>query len=299
MTRSKPSLRNPASIGLSLALAALFTAGCSYSVPPTFQHEDIAESVVNICQKEHGISVKTRLVGQTLWIYLPLEEILETPKKPEKYSERFEILKNEVALEDQILKLDYSVKAIIPELEKVEEVVYKKSALEAKHKVTRALLRVLLSSKHRKETSPLFFCIITADIKYGFIIKDLFYYHDFQKFNYNLMSVGEFQHRDVQDSKISPEIIGDKEGESIEYKDVTMGEFVRDQIAHRIKVKFQKPEVGKKADIDKEVIKIVENAMRAYDFQDFYLVELNNGLTQNKIILNQAAIFNRPIEKKF
>ena len=297
MMKSRPSLRSSARAGLNLFLVALLAAGCSYSVSPTFQHEDIAASVVSICKKEYNLDVKTKIVGQTFWLYLPLEDILEPPKKPEKYLEWFEIAQNNAILEEGTLKLDYSVKAI-PEKEKLEEVAYKKSVADAKDKALRTLLRVLLSSKHQKETSPIFFYMVTADIKYGIAIKDLFYYHDLKKISYSLMSMTEFQHRSIQDTELSAGIIGDKEGNSLEYKNITLGEFIAKQVAHRVKLKFQKPEVEKKADIDKEVLKAVRNTVKAYDFRDFSLVELNNALTQNRIILNQAAVLNGPAEKK-
>jgi hypothetical protein len=70
-----------------------------------------------------------------------------------------------------------------------------------------------------------------------------------------------------------------------------MADFVIQQIEHRIKLKFQKGEFGKKADIDKEVLKATVYTIKAYDFKDFDEVELYNLTTNNKVTLNRAAIF--------
>jgi len=45
-------------------------------------------------------------------------------------------------------------------------------------------------------------------------------------------------------------------------------EFIADQIQNRIKLKFQKPEVPANADIDKEVLKIVNYTLAAYQFKN-------------------------------
>ena len=53
------------------------------------------------------------------------------------------------------------------------------------------------------------------------------------------------------------------------------------------------------ADLDKEITKIVEHTLKTYDFKDFSIVELNNLLTNAKIILNRAAILENPTERRF
>jgi hypothetical protein len=76
-----------------------------------------------------------------------------------------------------------------------------------------------------------------------------------------------------------------------------MEDFIAAQIRHRIKLKFQKPEVsGDYVDIDKEIIKIAVYTIKTYNFKDLSVVELNNLFTNNKLELNRQAIWERPIE---
>ncbi|MDD5253465.1 MAG: hypothetical protein PHW44_06190, partial [Candidatus Omnitrophica bacterium] len=92
------------------------------------------------------------------------------------------------------------------------------------------------------------------------------------------------------------QIIGDKEGRHLTYSDVTLEDFLAGQIQGRIRMKFQKPEVEKNTDIDREIVKIVSLTLNTYAFKDFALVEMSNLDSGAKTILNQAAIFSAPKE---
>jgi hypothetical protein len=54
-----------------IALATL--AGCG----ETYPKEKVAESIVKICKDEYKIDVKTQIVGKTIVIYLPLENLMD------------------------------------------------------------------------------------------------------------------------------------------------------------------------------------------------------------------------------
>jgi len=295
MMRSRPSLRNLARTGLNLFIITCLILGCSSSTKPTYLKENIERAIQDICKNEYGIDVKAKLVGQTLWIYTPVEDMLAKSDKPEKYLERFSIEDNRAAFKDGILKLEYLIKAI-PEKEKSQEYKYNKAVLEKINNVWKALRRVMFSMEHLKKGEPQFFSLVFADIKNGFETSEIFYYLDLKKVSYEFISWGEYQHRTIDETNISPDIIGDKEGLHLDYRDITLDEFIALQINHRIKLKFQKPEVDKNADIDKEILKVVTYTLKTYGFRDFTAAELNNLLTQNRIILNQAAILARSID---
>ncbi len=235
--------------------------------------------------------VKSRLVGQTLWIYLPVEDLFTKSDKPQKYSEKFSVDYSQGEFKEGLLKMEYLVRPI-PEKEKTQSYKYDKAVLEKVNNVWKVLRRVIFSTDHRKEDSPRFFCMITADIKNGIEIQELFYYLDLKKVSYGLISWSEYQHRSIQDTLVSAYIVGDKEGLHIKYRDITMDEFLAKQIAHRIKLKFQKPEVEKNADVDKEIYKIIAHTLKIYNFRDFAAVELNNLLTRDKAVLTKADVFS-------
>ncbi|MFA5092695.1 MAG: hypothetical protein WC543_01955 [Candidatus Omnitrophota bacterium] len=289
MTKSKLSLKSLGKAGLKLFILILFLSACSSSTAPTFVKEDIPQAVKDICKKEYKLDLVAKLVGSTLWIYLPLENIITKPVKPEKYIERFLLEDQKNSFNERILHINYSVKPTV-ESEKQQEMSIDKSVNEKIFNVLQVIRRVLFSMDHSKKDKPLFFYIVTADTANGFEIKQLFHILDLKKLSYGLMSQTEYQHRIIQNTAVSILIIADKEGNHLDYRDITLEEFIADQIQGRIRLKFQKPEVEKNADIDKEVLKIIAYTLKAYEFKDYNFVETTNLVSGAKNILNQKAI---------
>lgn len=289
MTKSRRSLKNLAKIGLNLLIAAILISGCSTSTTPTFHTQDIEKAVKDICEKEYDLFVKAKLVGKTLWIYLPIEDIYKKPDKPAKYIEKFSIQSNSVSLEKGILKVQYLIRSI-PEEEKTQEYVYNEEAVKKINSVWKVLRRVIFSSERAPESQPEFFCLVTADIKNGFERREVFYILDLKKVSYGFIPWEEFYHRIVAETYMSPEIIDDKEGGHVNCFDIDMRKFVPDQIWHRINFKFQKGEVSKDANMDEEITKIAKITLNIYGFDDFTYLELDNMLTQNKSSLNRTAV---------
>lgn len=285
---------------LNLYFIACLIFGCSSSTKPTFSKEDIADAIQDISKNEYKIDLKARLVGQTLWVYIPTDEdVVVKSDKPEKYVERYSIEVNKVSFQDKAFSLEYLIKSIA-EQEKSQEYKYSKAFIDKINNVWKVLRRVLLSMDRSKEDSePKIFCLVIADIKNGFETKELFYYLDIKKVTYEYISWTEYQHRSIEETSMAPEIIGDREGSHIVYRDIPMYEFLALQMQHRIKLKFQKPELPKNLqdkDIDSEILKVPVYTIKTYNFKDFSEVVLNNLLSKNKITLNQPAILAKPIE---
>ncbi|MDD5477508.1 MAG: hypothetical protein PHG87_04815 [Candidatus Omnitrophica bacterium] len=290
MMKSKLFSKSLVKAGLKILPFVLFLSACNSSVSPSFLKEDITQAVKDICKKEYKLDLSTRLAGNTLWVYLPLEDMVSKPAKPEKYIERFLLEDQKNSLNEKILKVNYLIKPTA-EKEKQQEIAIDKSVNEKIFDVLQVIRRVLFSMDNSKKDKPLFFCIVTADIKNGLEIKQVFYLMDLKKLSYGLISQSEYQHRIVQDTAISAQIIGDKEGNHLDYREITLEEFIANQIQGRIKLKFQKPEVEKNADIDKEVLKIAAYTLNTYGFKDFILAEMTNLATGTRAILNQKAVF--------
>jgi len=275
--------------GLKLIPLILFLSSCTSSTAPSFSREDIPAKVKAISKKEYKLDLSARLIGSTLWVYLPLEDIISKPAQPEKYIERFLLEDQKNSLNEKILKVNYLVKPTA-EKEKQQDVSIDKSVNEKIFNVLQVIRRALFSMDNSGKDQPLFFCIVTADIKNGLEIKQIFHLMDLKKLSYGLISQTEYQHRIIQDTAISAQIIGDKEGNRLDYREITLEDFIADQIQSRIKLKFQKPEVEKNTDIDKEVLKIIGYTLNAYGFKDFTLAEITNLASGAKTVLNQTAI---------
>jgi len=289
MMKSKLFSKSLVKIGLKLLPFILFISACSSSVTPSFLKEDIVDAVKDICKKEYQLQLKIKLVGQTLWVYMPLEDIVTKSENPEKYIERFLIEDKKNSLSEGILRVNYFIKPI-EEKEVQQEMALDKKVNEKIFNVLQVIRRVLFSTDNSKINSPLFFCIVTADIKDGFEIKQIFHLSDLKKLSFGFISQTEYQHRIVQDTLVSLLIIGDTEGRHLDYQDITLEDFITSQIQNRIRIKFQKPEVEKNADIDKEVLKIVTYTVNAYNFKNFTLLEMINLLNARKTIFNRAAV---------
>jgi len=304
MTKSRPFLKSSAKCGLLLNIL-IFTSlfsGCSSSTAPTYLKENIPQAIQDICKKEYKIDVRAKLAGNTLWVYLAVEDILKPvgkDDKPEKYIERFAVEQNKNTFENGAFRLNYNIKPV-PEQEKYQqEYQYNKSVMEKVNDTMMVIRRVLFSMDRKKAAEPKFFSIVAADIKNGFEIRQTSYYADLKKVSYGLIGVGEYQHRAIQDIAIEPRAIGDKEGLYLDYKDIGLGDFIIAQVQHRIKLKFGKPEAERGINIDKEIVWIMATTLKIYDFKDFSEAEFNNRANNNTFTLNRQAILAGPVEKRF
>lgn len=298
--RLKLSLRNSAKSGLflNLLLVLSFLCGCSISTTPTYTKDKLTTSIEDICKKEYGINVKAKIVGETLWVYLPLRNIIVKKDKPSKTTDIFEVKNLKEEFKDKAFKLEYTVKKVPPK-ETLDDSQINKDAADKIGNLWKVIRRVVFSLEHSKDPEPKFYCMVAADIKKGFEIKITAYYLDLKKVSYSLISSEEYQHRTIQDVNIDPAIIDDRRGVYLEYKDISMEEFIANQIIGRIKLKFQKPEVNKHADIDKEVLKIVLDVFKIYGFEDFDSVELSGKEKHLELLLNKVAIWEKAKEYGF
>jgi hypothetical protein len=293
MTRSRLFSKNSARAArnsLILLTGALLIFGCSSSTKPSFSKQDIEQAIHDICLKESKIDVKTKLIGSTFWLYLPIEGMLAKDDRPKKYTVRYVVEQLVVRLTERKLRVYYLIKTIKPK-EVSQEFKYSKQALDKMYAAMLALRRVIFSLDNSREKEPQFYCMVTADIKDGFEIQEISYCLDLKKLTYGLISSTEYQHRTPQSAKEDPGIIGDKDGNHILYKDITMADFIVAQIEHRIRMKFMKGEFDKGSDIDRKILKLAVYTIKAYEFKDFDEVELYNLATNNKTTLNRAAIY--------
>lgn len=276
-----------------LGLALISGQGCSSSSEHSYTKENIESSFRDVCKKEYGIDVIAKLTGETLWIYVPCEEVFEKADKPEKFSEDFVLQQKNNAFQDGMFKLEYIVKAAPGEgAERTSEYKYSKAFLQKINNVWKVLRRVAFSMDSSKKGEPKIFCLIAADTKYGFELREMFYYQDLKKVTYDFISWEEYQHRSIQETSIQPAAVGNATGSYLYYYDVSFQEFLAKQIEHRIKLKFQKPEVSKDADIDKEIINIVKYTLQTYQFKDFTYLEFRNLLTKKSIIVDYAMVWS-------
>jgi len=295
MMKLKRSLKNSAKRGLlvNAFLIIALLAGCSPSPQSNYLKKDIPKAIKDIAKKELGLEITCRMVDQTLWVYWPVDNLFEPLKKPLKYTEKFTVEEDKCKFKRGNFLLAYKIAPLEP-VEKTQEFGYDKKVLEKINRLWNVIRRVLFSIDRKKSLEPEYILLIITDIKNGFEIRDTCSFPDLKKISYGFISVEEYQHRSLQKSDFLPQVVGDKNGDYLQYHNLAAEDFICQQIQHRIRLKFQKPEVEKNADIDREVEKVVANTLKIYKFDDFNAVEFNNLASKKKFTLNRAAILDKP-----
>jgi len=287
---------------LRLFLLASFIAGCSPSVIPNYPKEYVEKSIQDIAKKEYQISCRAKISGQTLWVYLPVEDLFVPLTKPEKSLERFAVDYSKAnyhkeGTQEGTVSLEYLVRPVQEKKSPNPPYQYNKAVSEKIANLSKVALRVLHDSGYSHSEKIQFFCLVVADIKNGFEIKEVMYYPDLKKLTYMIIDSNEYQHRVIQDSNVAPpQIIGDKEGLHLAWEEITMRDFILKQIEQRVRLKFRKPEVERESDIDKEITKTAIHTIKSYNFKDFTRLEFDNLFSNKKVILTQQEVWASPIK---
>jgi hypothetical protein len=291
MMRSKVFLKNSVKLGLNICVFIFACLGCSTSFAPTYSKSEVEKAIPRILSAEYKEDAVVRLSGSTLWMYLPLEDIFEKAEKPEKFLEKFIIEQNNVKFRADQVRCAYLIKTV-PEREKSQEYVFNKKAQEKISNSIQVLRRVILSMNRRERDEMRFFILVAADIKNGLELTETIYAQDLIKVTYGFISPDEYRHRVSINSALSLSVVGDKAGKHIEYKDMTLREFIARQIVHRVTLKFQKPEVEQNVDVDKEVARIISETLNIYKMRNISRAWLDNLFTKSKVELTHSQIYN-------
>ncbi len=286
MMRLKPSSRNLVKSALLLFSFFLYInlSGCQNSLEPTFKEKDIPYSVKKICKDEFKLDVVTIMTDTTLWIYVPLTKIMDK---------------------------EYGVKP---------DKILDEGMTEKLRNIMGAVNRVVLSS----DKAPEFFALLASDINLGIDYVIIGNTLDIKKTYAESLPPTELNKRYVMKLNINPQAIRDTQGQHLKPFNITLPHFLAQQIAQRIAVQFQgeyfrkyfklekvdgvfnngafileysiKPlsRPDKTIDVREEILNTVAYCVKIYDFQDFSRVEITDLFTQDKAVINKAAILARP-----
>ena len=293
MTKLRLSLRNLAKAALVNSFLLLSLPGCSFQPNhDPYTLTNLSDYLVKIARDDYKVTLVSKLVGQTLWVYLPLEESLFIDAdKPQEYSQRYEIKNLEAGLNYETLSLDYAVSEV-PETKESQNKKFNPEVADKINKTLRTIRRVLFNLKPQKY-EPRFFVLAATDIKTGIELVDTTYIDDIRKVSYDMISWIEYQHRTLENVNVSFTAIGDKKGRHLRMRDIDFQDFLLEQIKQRIQVKFNRNETEKGADIDEEVLKTVKYVLEIYKFKDFLVLELKNSLTRKKVTLSRSAVLEK------
>ena len=238
----------------ALLMASL--AGCG----PTYPKEKLKESIIRLCKNEYKVDVKVRTVGKTVAIYMPLEDLM-----------------------------DYTFALTPAATDKLNDVIL-------------SVTRVVLSTDAQCE----FYCIIAHDVRIPeiqiIIIKSV---DDVKRVFLGDISRGEFGKRMIVDMRLSPQSQKERSIKEVfqrmnldqkwqdqvmndffrsepagmgdigywngrfYIKDITLPEFLAEQIASRVKMEFRE----NKALSDEFLLKTVKGAYYAREYEPYFKIE--------------------------
>jgi hypothetical protein len=283
----KLSLKNSIKFVLPLLnLLILFISGCSCPVEPTYKEKDIPRIIKEICKKEYNLDVTTQRTKTTLWIYAPL---------------------------DKLMHKEFGTK---------EDKYFDDTVMDKAMNINITIGRVLLSSDY----TPDFFVLIFSDIKLGIDYTMTGNVLDMKKLYAGYIPEEEARRRYVMSFKASPEAIGDTTGFHFMPYDITISEFLKDQIAQRIAVYFQSDELKnyykvnqsegefkdgvflfrysieevtkpkRKIKVRNEILDIIAYTLRTYEFNDFSVVSITDLRNDERLNYTKKEILERPID---
>ena len=205
MMRSKLSSRNSARRVLLFSLLLLVFSGCESNIEPTYKEKDIPYLVKNICKNEYGLDVTTQRTNTTLWIYAPLSKILHK---------------------------EYGVK---------EDKVFDEEIGEKLRNILTTVGRVLISA----DNTPEFFALLASDVNLGLDYSIIGNVLDIKKSYAGFLPWTESNRRYVIRFTLASDATNDQSGKHMKIYDVTLSDFLAEQIAQRIGAHFQGEELRK------------------------------------------------------
>ncbi|MCM8782952.1 MAG: hypothetical protein NC909_00940 [Candidatus Omnitrophica bacterium] len=276
--RSRRSLKSAVDAGLWISILITYLLNCSFPTESTYKQKDIPAQIEKICQEEYNLKVITKSSYNTLWIYVPLPNLLH---------KEFGINKEKFLDEEIINKL---------------------------RNILITVGRVFLSA----DNPPEFYCLLASDINIGIDYILIGNTLDIKKSYVGFIPWPEANRRYIIKIELNPEAISDETGTHLKPYPIKLEDFLAQQIAQRISMHFQHEELKKyfqvekvtgtfsddtfifeyaikkvkdsKFKIDDEIISIVSYVLNSYEFDKFLMVEIKDLLSDNKTILSKARI---------
>jgi len=270
-------------------LGVVFLASCSKVTPPkTRPLTEAHQKFVKICKEEYKLDVVIAALEHTVWIYVPLPEgllqVAATPdgvRKSETFEERPAVKHLEASYDNRRFLITHDIQ---PEKTYDQSQGYKMDYTSAYRLASQAVLTTVSRAYFQADDAPQFFVVVISDFKKGVEIENIFYLEDFKRYmTMESIPQEEFVKRNIYEVKGHRDWIGDSAGRHLAYTEITMPEFLAKQIAARINFKYQKSAFPPSADTRGEILKIVAETFKNYNFTDFNYIEVrdrNTGLTE-------------------
>ncbi len=299
---------------------AVLAAGCFNTSSAPLSLNEAHQKFKNVLKEEYDLDVILSPLQDTLWIYLPTDKELFKLAAKQNGAQA----SSQAVHAPEILFLDgnfgqgrLEVQYDIAEQKKyAKDPGYASSYTEEFQRAQRALLSALprvyaaveqvpgqrefmngeraqrrkrfIESYLKTDKAPTFIVIVIADIVNGIESKLMAHMRDLRQGTTDQFFMEEYTKRLVYaDPRGGMEIIGDRTGEHLDMHEVTLPEFLIEQILYRIKFKYQRSDFPPSEDTEEEILKIVNDTVRAYGFEDYTQIKLTNLHTDKSYLYDK------------
>ncbi len=294
----------------TLIATVCLLCGCKMAAPPITKLSDANKKFIAITKEDTGITPLLKEVNNTLWIYLPTEKSIINVKasgqkvsssnkstesitvkyidayfKGDAFHIEYDIARDKKydqnygytsAYSEEYQKkqraLLYNLQRAYGDMETVPgDVSFKDAGKKASHKG-------LVNAYVKTADAPDFFIFVVADIKNGIEAQTTIYSKDISKILSPVIQLPaeEATTRYLVDIHGDKGIINDKEGTHLDYKSLTLGDFLAKQIINRINFKYTRSSFPPSDIASDEILKAVAKSISLYSFNDFTEVILSD-----------------------
>lgn len=306
----------------SLIFFLFLSYGCSNLFKaPLYDGTSPNEKFVQLCKKEFGYDIVTKTVGNTQWVYFPIQhDILSlkpnklipgaSDKKPRKFSVQY----LDVRLENEIFEIAYD---IIPSTKPPKDYgygnAYQEEYTKEQNNIFTTIVRTYFTVEEmpseaqlrglpeeekgkrleaylERAKTPNFFVIVIADIVRGLETEQIVYLEDFKRYMAQEMPMDEYTKRQISEFRGSTSIIDDREGKHLDYREITWEEFLPRQISSQISFKYQSSDFQPSGNTPMEIAKVVGEATSAYGFKHFTQLQLKDLRSKDTYLFDRSQL---------
>ncbi len=277
-------------------LFLVFFSGCTKPIEKkTIPVSEAQAKFLKLCSAELHLTVETKQFQDSFWVYVPLNErifdLKATEKNPPEATEAKEkqnIYFLDVKFKDKNFTVDYDIglnKSYPTDLG------YGYTYPEKFRATQQNILSAIQRSFAEAQKAPEFFVVIFADIEKGIEMRNIVYLQDLLRVFVDQGFQEEFLRRSVS---IAPhggkDIIDDKQGNHVDYHDVTWTEFIAEQIKYRTQFKYSKSAFAPSDNAVSELTTQIKETLKSYDFHDFSGVILHNLASETQTTLSSSEL---------
>jgi len=304
-----------------LFLNLYFFSGCQQK--PQLSSEEkkstIEQTLINSFltnnKLNYQLDINTKIVGKTFWIYIATDQeiiSLETQPSEELLPKIIKFIDVKSTFKNSNFTIEYIFLKNKPDeyspFLKNRDILQEKSLLgkELYPETTNQFLEIFqktyvaIGDIISDVRDINFFVIAIADIKRG--IKSTLVIHklDLEKSLLNILPYNEFSNRIFRRNVKDPEIKNDKYGLHIKYIDISLIDFLNNQIESKVfsklyeMLKFEAKKVQELEDIQEIILKsLYEVVILNYEFYDFYVVDVTDMISKKSFTISKSSLIKK------